>query len=285
MKILIIQEKGRHFKNQNFRESENIKRSLNKLGIDNIVWGLSHDNFNISFDEISKDCDVIFLLENYEVNGWIPDLSKINKLKIFWSIDSHCALEQHIYTASKHKINIVLCSNIDDIDNFPVKSYWFPNAYPDDLIHPKENIEKTIDIGFCGNILNRTDWLENISKYFNLKTDIFVIGDDMVNVINSYKIHFNKNLSYDINFRTFETLGCKTLLMTNYTNGLEKLFDLDNDLVLYKSFEDLKEKIDYYLNNESERLRISENGFNKVKKEHTYFKRTEQLIEIIKENL
>jgi spore maturation protein CgeB len=47
----------------------------------------------------------------------------------------------------------------------------------------------------------------------------------------------------------------------------------------------LNKTLPYYLNNESERLRISENGFNKVKKEHTYFKRTEQLIEIIKENL
>ena len=34
----------------------------------------------------------------------------------------------------------------------------------------------------------------------------------MVDAINSYYIHFNRNIGDDINYRTFETTGCKTLL-------------------------------------------------------------------------
>jgi hypothetical protein len=79
--------------------------------------------------------DVIVLLENYEIQGWIPDLSNVNKLKLFWSIDSHCALGSHVMTCQKHKIDIVLNAIESDQKPFQKKSktYYFPNAYPDDM--------------------------------------------------------------------------------------------------------------------------------------------------------
>ena len=55
MKILIIQEKGRRKQNENFRESLNFQRAFQKLNIETIVWGLNYPNFNIPFNEISKD--------------------------------------------------------------------------------------------------------------------------------------------------------------------------------------------------------------------------------------
>ena len=102
MRVLIIQEKSRHEKNINFRESENLKRALLKTDIICEVWGLGHENFNISFETIVKNFDVLLCIENYD-NGWIPDLSSYkNKLKIFWSIDSHCILQKHIAGAIKN---------------------------------------------------------------------------------------------------------------------------------------------------------------------------------------
>jgi hypothetical protein len=78
MKILIIQENGRHLENREFRECFNLQRALLRKNIDTIVWGLGHNNFNTPFQQIIKDIDVIILLENYESNGWLPDLSNIN---------------------------------------------------------------------------------------------------------------------------------------------------------------------------------------------------------------
>ena len=54
MKILIIQEKGRHEKNWMFRESLSIQRALTKLNIESTVWGLNYDNFSTPFWEIEK---------------------------------------------------------------------------------------------------------------------------------------------------------------------------------------------------------------------------------------
>ena len=286
MKILIIQEKGRNSGNLEYREALNLNRSLQKYNVESIVWGLNYDNFIIPFNEISKDCDVILLLENYEENNWVPDLSNFTGLKIFWSIDSHCIHQKHINTCNKHNIDIVLHAVYGHEKYFTQKCIYFPNAYPDDLIYPIDNVEKINNVGFCGNWLNRRQWINLIERNkIPVKKDIFVIGNEMVKAINSYKIHFNRNLSEDINFRTFETLGCKTLLITNRTAGLENLFTIGENIVVYENEKDLIEKIKFYLDNDKEREKMVEKGYKHVKKNHTYYKRAAQLINIIKENL
>lgn len=281
MKILIIQEKGRHEKNWKFRESLNFQRSFQKIGIEAIVWGLNYPNYNQTFEQISKDCDAILLIENYNT-GWLPNISNFKGIKLFWSIDSHCVSHSHIQTCDINKIDIVLNAIESHKKYFKQKCYYLPNAYPDDLIYPKPEIQKTIDIGFCGNYVNRTDWINSIP---NIKKDIMVIGDDMVNTINSFKIHFNRNMADDINYRTFETLGCQTFLLTNHTENLDKLFNIDEHLVIYTTKLDLHNKIKYYLDNPTIRERIAKSGYEHVKKYHTYVNRSEQIIKIINENI
>ena len=287
MKIVIIQEAGRHDKNKNFRESLNLHRSLSKIeGIESKVWGLNYPDFEKSFSDIEEWCDVLFIIENY-TSEWLPskEISESKKLKIFWSIDSHCILHQHQELCKLLKIDILLNSTESYIPMFEGlvnKSYWFPNSYPDDLIY-STNIDKTIDIGFCGNLINRGHLINHLDKY-NIKKDIFVIGDDMVNSINSYKIHFNCNISNDINYRTFETTGCGTFLLTNYTPGLEKLFEIGKEIVVYDSVEDLDNKTKYYLDNPEERNKIAKAGHERAKKDHTYYERAKKLIDIINEN-
>jgi spore maturation protein CgeB len=254
---------------------------LTKLGYETTVWGLGYETYNIPFSELEKKHDIIFLIENYPYNNWVPDLSESKKLKVFWSIDSHVVLNDHINLCDKNKIDIVLNSVYGHDKLFTKhKSFYFPNAYPDDLIYPLD-IEKKYDVGFCGNINNRGGWLDHISKKFNLKVDKFVIGHDMVESINEYKIHFNRNISDDLNYRTFETLGCKTFLLTNETPGLKDLFDIGDHLVTYDSVFDLLEKINYYLNNEKERELITNNGYDHVIKNHTFLERMKEFINII----
>ena len=287
MKIVIIQEAGRHEKNKNFRESLCLQNALSRIeGVESKVWGLNYPDFNISFSEIEKWADVIFLIENY-TSEWLPvsEISNSNKLKIFWSIDSHCVLQQHQYLCKILQIDILLNSTesyIPYFDGLVKESYWFPNSYPDDLMS-NLNLEKTEDIGFCGNVLNRGHIIDSLIKY-NIKKDIFVIGDDMVNVINSYKIHLNCNISNDINYRTFETTGCGTFLLTNYTPGLEKLFDIGKEIVVYNDLNDLDNKVKYYLENEEEREKIAKSGYERAKKDHTYYERAKTLVDIINNN-
>ena len=195
-------------------------------------------------------------------------------------------LNQHISTCKRQNIDVLLNSTSEYIPKFRVpKKYWFPNAYPCDLIFPMDEVEKNVDLGFCGNYCNRKNWLDNISKHFPIKKDIFVIGEEMVRAVNSYKIHWNRNISNDINYRTFETLGCNTLLFTNKTDKIDNLFDLEKDLVIYNSLEDFFEKLYFYLDNPLEMMKISQHGHKTVKSKHTYDNRSSELIEIINQNI
>ena len=282
MKILIIQENGRHLENREFRECFNLQRALLRKNIDTIVWGLGHDNFNNPFQQIIKDIDVIILLENYESNGWLPDLSNINKLKIFWSIDSHMVLMNHITTVVKNKIDIVL-NAIESHQNYfkTSKTFYFPNAYPSDLISPIDGIDKNIFLGFCGSLLNRSEILDKLENKFGLKKDIWKLGNEMVNTVNGYKIHFNKTLSNDINYRIFETMGCNTLMLTNSTENINTFFNDMENIVIYNNEIELFEKLNILYSDNDLIKKISNSGHELVKNNHTYDNRVDVLLKII----
>jgi molybdopterin converting factor small subunit len=282
MKILIIQENGRHLENREFRECFNLQRALLRKNVDTIVWGLGHDNFNTPFQQIIKDIDVIILLENYESNGWLPDLSNINKLKIFWSIDSHMVLMNHITTVVKNKIDIVL-NAIESHQNYfkTSKTFYFPNAYPSDLISPIDGIDKNTFLGFCGSLLNRSEILDKLENKFGLKKDIWKLGNEMIKTINGYKIHFNKTLSNDINYRIFETMGCNTLILTNHTENINTFFNDMENIVIYNNETELFEKLNILLSDNDLIKKISNSGYELVKNNHTYDNRVDVLLKII----
>jgi molybdopterin converting factor small subunit len=282
MKILIIQENGRHLENKEFRECFNLQRALLRKNVDTIVWGLGHDNFDTPFQQIIKDIDVIILLENYESNGWLPDLSNVNKLKIFWSIDSHMVLMNHITTVVKNKIDIVL-NAIESHQNYfkTSKTFYFPNAYPSDLISPIDGIDKNTFLGFCGSLLNRSEILDKLENKFGLKKDIWKLGNEMIKTINGYKIHFNKTLSNDINYRIFETMGCNTLILTNHTENINTFFNDMENIVIYNNETELFEKLNILLSDNDLIKKISNSGYKLVKNNHTYDNRADVLLKII----
>ena len=282
MKILIIQENGRHLENREFRECFNLQRALLRKNVNTVVWGLGHNNFNTPFQQIIKDIDVIILLENYESNGWLPDLSNINKLKIFWSIDSHMVLMNHITTVVKNKIDIVL-NAIESHQNYfkTSKTFYFPNAYPSDLISPIDGVDKNIFLGFCGSLLNRSEILDKLENKFGLKKDIWKLGNEMVKTINGYNIHFNKTLSNDINYRIFETMGCNTLILTNSTENINTFFKDMENIVIYNNEIELFEKLNVLSSDNDLIKKISDSGYELVKNNHTYDNRVDVLLKII----
>ena len=285
MKFLIIQENGRHEKNRHFRESICLKRSLNRLGHECVVWGLGHDNFYIPFNDISKDFDVVLSLENYDT-GWHPSINDFKGLKVFWSIDSHCALSLHLAHCKKSKYDLLLNSTEAYIERYRglvSSAVWFPNAYPSDLISPCPSIERSHTVGFCGSsIPQRNALIDTIDKTVTVKRDTFVIGDDMVKALSSYKIAFNYNIADDINYRTFEATAAGAMLLTNYTPNLEKLFVIGKEVIIYQSMDDILSAISHYSINEDERQTIANAGMLRSNMSHSYDERAKKLIEVVK---
>jgi len=276
MKILLIQENGRHNENRHFRECFSLKRGFEKLEYNVTVWGLGHDNFKNTLDYNSYD--LIINLENYDDKGWVPNLSNVNTTKFLWCIDAHVKGEtSYIDEFKRGKYNILLHSTKDYVNE--KYKVWFPNSFDDTLISPM-NINKKCDVGFCGSLLNRNEYLNLLSGKFNFIYDNFVIGESMVKTINSYKVHWNRNLSNDINYRNFETIGCGIPLVTNYNYQYEELGFINGvNVMMYKDNNEMILKIKQLLSDGNLRDSIGKSGLE-LSKQHTYEKRCETLINL-----
>jgi hypothetical protein len=275
IRILIIQENGRHEKNRHFRECFCMQRSLKKLGHNVDVWGLGHDTFEATPDWNSYD--LILNLENYDMTGWTPDISLVtNPKKFLWSFDAHCrGIKPFLDTYHDGKYDLILQAIEDYVDE---NSVWFPNCYDHTLIKPSAS--KTTFIGFCGSLLNREQILNFLVDKYGLKKDIWVLGDDMVQAVSSYRIHFNINLANDINGRSFETLGCGAMLLTNYNPQYEKLGFIDGaNCMMYENIDELRSKIETCRLDADMVASIAEAGQDLAKK-HTFDERAARLITI-----
>jgi len=277
MKFLIIQENGRHEVSKHLRECNSMQRALFNNNVDCDVWGLGHDNYDNTPDYNSYD--VIINLENYDT-GWMPSLAQFNKpLKFLWAIDSHVRGYDYYKNVFKDgKYNYILQATKDYLDK---DSLWFPNCYDDEFIKPKD-IEKKHFVGFCGNFVNRKPYFDHIGSQIPFKLDIDVRGIDMINAINSYHIQFNKNIANDINYRSFETMGCRTALLTNYNPQYAELGFKDNKNVFYYNSVDEAIEILKHLKTNREKIeQVAKCGYEFVSTKHTFNKRASSLLKFI----
>lgn len=107
-------------------------------------------------------------------------------------------------------------------------------------------------------------------------------ADTKVVVGDSVCIGFNH--TYYWSDRVCETLGRGGFLIHPYIKGMEEEFIDGEHLVYYEfgNFEQLKEKIDYYLEHDDEREKIRRAGHEFVKNHATYNDRLKLMLEIIK---
>lgn len=282
MKFLLIQKNLKGSRNKIYRECFGVQRALNYLGYESDVWGLDHDNYH----QLPKfnEYDVIINLENYDMTGWVPNLSEYSKpYKILWSIDAHVrGMEVYEKTFKSGRYDLLMNSTLDYVTED--YHYLFPNCLDHFLIRKLDYVKKEHMFGFCGSIFNnghqRDRVVKDLESIFKAKVDNLV-GHQMVEAINSYVVHFNMNIANDINFRTFETLGCGTLLLTSANYQHEKLGLVDNEnCLIYSTPSELVDRLQFCKMNLDKVAEIANKGYNHVKN-HTYLNRVTDLIKII----
>lgn len=108
-------------------------------------------------------------------------------------------------------------------------------------------------------------------------------GEEMVKIYNASKIAINIHHSQSItgiNMRTFEAPACGCFLLTDELPELVKFCKPNEEIVCYKDISDLRNKIEYYLDNPDERKKIARKGQKEIRERHIYIRRMEQLIKI-----
>ena len=101
-----------------------------------------------------------------------------------------------------------------------------------------------------------------------------LIGSDYADAISCSKISlcFLRKINRDLHTsRSIEIPACKGFMIAERTNEHLDLFEENKEAVYFSNDCELLEKVKYYLENEKERLSISNNGYNKcVKKDYSY---------------
>ncbi|MBC7475218.1 MAG: glycosyltransferase, partial [Candidatus Sericytochromatia bacterium] len=254
--------------------------------------------------------DMVDTTFNYAVNNlpvyWQPDYT------IFWGIDNEIIPDNFEKSESTligvvFNWNLAFESLIKNIGRFDwiftdkkgekiLKEAGFNNvssirlrAYSSYLHRKMANEKKSIDIIFIGDLTpdihgDREKYLYRLamlSKKYNVKIYDNVFGDEYVKLINQSKIVFNICSNQRVNQRCFEATACNSLLFVEEDNlEIRDYFTDKESCVLYNS-DNFEELVDYYLKNDLERQKITDEGYKKAQ-EYTFENVFENLTKKIK---
>lgn len=116
-----------------------------------------------------------------------------------------------------------------------------------------------------------------------------VWGKDMFRILSLSKITVNRHIDVAENnannMRLFEATGCGALLITDYKDNLNELFEIGTEVVAYRSQEECAALIKYYLAHPAEAAIIAKAGQERTLREHTYRLRMLQTAETLERQL
>jgi spore maturation protein CgeB len=93
------------------------------------------------------------------------------------------------------------------------------------------------------------------------------IGKNYAKAIKASKISIgflNRLVGDTFTTRTFEIPACGGFLLAEYSNMHKKIFIEGKEAIFFSNKEELVEKVDYYLSNETERKKIASKGYSKI---------------------
>jgi len=89
-------------------------------------------------------------------------------------------------------------------------------------------------------------------------------------------------LEKTLSSRAYLACGCGGFYLARYVKGMEEIFELDREIVVFETLDEMVEKIRYYLTHDAERRRIAEAGRRRVLEHYTYQKRFEQMFHALR---
>lgn len=158
-----------------------------------------------------------------------------------------------------------------------------------------ELIKEKIDYDFYGNIsgvLQETIPGKDDREIMGIGAEITgnrkpgVFGIDYYKVMGQYNICLNLHAacagSHGAgNMRMFEATGMGTCLLTDSKDENAELFDVDKEIVVYESYEDMVQKAKWLIGHPQKGREIALAGQKRTLKEHTYRNKAECLNEYI----
>jgi spore maturation protein CgeB len=147
-----------------------------------------------------------------------------------------------------------------------------------------EHIKDKVSI--FGNRWERNELLMSSQLKSRLKGKA-VWGHDLHELLSQSKIVLNITRSQfygaetGVNLRIFEALAAGCFLITDYCDEVNQLFKVGVEIETFKSSNELKDKIHYYLSNSDKRIEIARNGHQAFLERFTWAKRLKPILESV----
>ncbi len=110
-------------------------------------------------------------------------------------------------------------------------------------------------------------------------------GDDKAMAISNSKISLNPhhplNDIFGVNRRTYDIAACKGFQLADLKEDMHHSYAVNDEIVCYSTLEELREKLNYFINHSDEREIIAEKAYNKTLKYHTYYHRAKEILEYV----
>jgi len=147
------------------------------------------------------------------------------------------------------------------------------------------------DLGIWGLGWERLDKMSPLRKFVRGKavtpdewTKIYSTSKIVLNIIGHrcgvMKPYVEEDFFRMTNTKVFEILGCGAFQLVDGREDVKALFRDGEHLSLYGNMRELKDRIDYYLREPSERGRIAFSGRKEVIARHTYRHRVEEILSV-----
>jgi spore maturation protein CgeB len=275
--VLVIQTAAQKQEAKAFRECFAVADAFNRHGWQATITGAGHE----PVDRLDySSFDVIFCLEQYSWGG-LPDMTQIKgPTKLYWCIDLHYQGPK-AYVPKTHGYDFILHSSSRFMRNHKTawsnhQHIWFPNAVNDKLFYDRQLPKDGDDLLFvASDHPDRRVFLKQMKRY-GLKF-VTTLGEDMVERISRCKVHLNKSIRHEPNYRNFETIGLGACLLTENMEELSELgFIHGENCLTYFSPEDCIAKANEAIQSGSY-VEIGKRAAE-FAKQHTYYKRVGKLL-------
>lgn len=118
-----------------------------------------------------------------------------------------------------------------------------------------------------------------------------IAPEEYIKIFNATDVNLNLHSSSErdgvdptgdfVNPRTFELAAAGAFQLCDSRALLPELFEVGKEIITFDNLEDMKAKIEYYLEHPEERKAVCERARARIFKDHTYERRLEQMLSII----
>lgn len=200
-----------------------------------------------------------------------------------WCGDKRQRLPDCYFNYDDFGVDLTCFSNVEDIEIFRKcgrKADWLQIGFDPAIYSPNGEINHLADVVFFGNNFShfplsglRRDMIKELKRVYGDNFKAFgsgnADGNFMGNQPGEAAVYRGAKIGINLSHfdterytsdRAFRMIGTGVMVLSHRYKGIEQDFEIGTHLDVWDDLNDLKQKINYYLQNENERQRIAKAG-------------------------